>query len=147
MAMTKDETVQHLIKIVTDKKEAIKKALQKPNWVTNCSFRYGSDTIGNSFNIQTINDVNVLVDALAFLIRLEGAHAEACTRLGVVGKFEWLGFSVEDWQGDFKTRIDKIQVKKNQEELETYDQALNKLISKEMREAMELEELTKKILG
>jgi len=87
------------------------------------------------------------VDALAFLIRLEDAHAEACARLGVTGKFEWLGFSVGDWESDFKTRIDKIQVKKNQEELETYEQALNKLISKEMREEMELAELTKKILG
>lgn len=145
--MTKDETVQHLISVVTTKKEAIKKALQKPNWITNCSFRYATDSIGNSFNIQTVNDTNVLVDALAFLLRQEGSHTEACTRLGVTGNFQWLGYSVEDWQADFKTRINKIEVKKNQEELETYETALNKLVSKEMREAMELAELTKKILG
>jgi hypothetical protein len=145
--MTKDETVQHLIKVVTAKKEAIKKALQKPNWITNCSFRFGADTLGNSFNIQTVNDVNVFVDALAFLIRLEEAHTEASKRLGVTNNFVWLGYSVEDWQNDFKTRIDKIQIKKNQEEQEAYEVALNKLISKDAREAMELAELTKKILG
>lgn len=145
--MTKDETVQHLIKVVAEKKEAIKKGLQKANWITNCSFRFSSESLGNSFNIQTVTDVNVLVRALAFLIKEEGAGKEACERLGVSGKFDWLGYSIEDWTADFKTRIDKLQVKQNQDELETYDKALNKLISKEMREAMELEELTKKILG
>ena len=147
MAMTKDETVQHLISVVATKKEIIKKALQKPNWITNCSFRFGTDTIGNSFNIQTVGEVGVLVDALSFLLRLETAYTEASTSLGVAGKFEWLGYSVDDWQTDFKTRIDRIQIKKNQEELDTYEQALNKLVSKEMREQLELAELTKKILG
>lgn len=145
--MTKDETIQHLIAVVTAKKEAIKQGLKKPNWITNCSFRYGTDSIGNSFNIQTVNDVNVLRDALAFLIRLETGHKEANTRLDVGGDFQWLGYSVDDWQSDFKTRIDKIQVKKNQEEQEAYEIALNKLVSKEMREELELAELAKKILG
>jgi len=40
-----------------------------------------------------------------------------------------------------------IRVKANEAELETYEKALNKLISKEKREEMELAELTKKILG
>lgn len=144
--LTKDEKIQQLISVVVEKKEAIKKASQKPNWVTNCSFRY-NDSLGDSFNIQTVNDVNVFVNALAFLLKQEGAHDEACSRLGVTGEFKWLGYTVSEWEGDFKTRINKVQLKLNQEELDSYEKALNKLISPEARAEMELAELTKKILG
>jgi hypothetical protein len=144
--LTKDEQIQKLISVVVQKKEAIKSASQKPNWNTNCSFKYANG-IADSFNIQTVSDVTVFVQALSFLLLQEGTYVEAVSRLGVKGDFKWAGFSVADWEADFKTRINKIQLKINQEELDSYEKSLNKLISKEAREEMELAELTKKILG
>jgi hypothetical protein len=145
-AKTKDEQIEQLIKVVLQKKEAIKAANQKYSPATNSSFSFGDNLRGN-FNILTQSDVNKFVEALAFLLNLQNAHAEACERLGVTTEFKWQGYTVAEWEADFKARLNKVQVKANEAELETYEKALNKLISKEKREEMELAELTKKILG
>jgi hypothetical protein len=143
---TKDEQIEQLIKVVLQKKEAIKAANQKYSPKTNQSFSFGDNLRGN-FNIGTQSDATKLIEALAFLINAESAHTEACTRLGVVSEFKWQGYTVEEWQSDFQARVNKVQLKANEVELENYEKALNKLISKEKREEMELAELTKKILG
>lgn len=144
---TKDEQIEQLIKVVLQKKEAIKAANQKYIPKTNLSFSFGDGLRGN-FNINTQQDATKLVEALAFLINAEAAHTQACERLGVtVTEFKWLGYTLEEWQSDFKARVDKVQLKANEAELEAIEQSLNKLISKEKREEMELAELTKKLLG
>jgi hypothetical protein len=143
---TKDEQIEQLIKVVLQKKEAIKAANQKYTPKTNLSFSFGDGLRGN-FNVNTQTDPTKLIEALAFLINAETAHTEACQRLGVTGEFKWQGYTLEEWQSDFKARVDKVQLKANEAELENIEKSLNKLISKEKREEMELAELTKKLLG
>jgi hypothetical protein len=143
----KDQKVQQLIQVVAQKKAAIAEANKKPNWETNCSFSFGPDSAANRFNIQTVSDPNILVNALAFLIKEKGALEEANTRLGFDGKFKWQGYSIEQWESDFKTRINKIQITQNQQELDITEAALNKLMSAEMKEELELEEISKRLLG
>jgi len=60
----------------------------------------------------------------------------------VDSKFDWFGFSVEDWTSDFKTRITKIQLTQKKKELEIYEKELDELVSPEMRRAMKLEKIT-----
>lgn len=140
-AKTQDEIVQELLDVIEEKKSEISKA-ERPNWITNGSFKYAKGST-ESFNLQTITDINVFINALAFLIDREKSFNEASERLGVEDKFTWFGYSVEDWQTDFKTRITKIQIVSKRKELEVLESRLNKLISPELRKAMELEEITK----
>ena len=66
--------------------------------------------------------------------------------LGTKYQFKWLGFTFDQWKADIKTRIDKIQISKKKKELEELEVRLDKLISPELKQQMELEEITK-LLG
>jgi len=137
---TADEIVQELVAIVNKKREEIQKA-ERPNWITNGSFKFAKGST-DSFNLQTITDIDVFVNALSFLIDKEKSYKVACDTLGVDSKFDWFGFSVEDWTSDFKTRITKIQLTQKKKELEIYEKELDELVSPEMRRAMKLEKIT-----
>ena len=62
-------------------------------------------------------------------------------------KFDWLGFSLEAWISDIKTRVNKIDISKKRDELEKLETRLNSLISPELRNQMELEEITALLKG
>ena len=143
-AKTADEIVQELVQIVKQKREEIQKA-ERPNWITNGSFKYAKGST-ESFNLQTISDVSVFINALAFLIDREKSYKMACDKLGVESEFDWFGFSVNDWSSDFKTRITKIQITQKKKELEVYEADLDDLISPEMRRQMKLDKITKGLL-
>lgn len=143
----RDKKVQAPIKVVEQKKAAIAEANKKPHWETNCSFSSENLSSSNRFNIQTVSNPEILANALAFLIKEKAAMEEANTRLGLAYSFKWLGYTIEQWEADFKTRINKIQLTKNQADLEETEIALNKLVSKEMKEELELDAITKKLLG
>ena len=130
MANDRDKIVQELFKVVQEKKAAIAKA-EKPNWLTNCAFRYNKETSAST-NIQVCGDVDELILMLAFLCEKKRSFAEAQTILGTSKKFAWLGFSFEDWSSDLKTRIDKIEISKKKQ-----------LVSPELKEQMELAEIQK----
>ncbi len=140
-AKTADEVVQDLVQIVKQKREEIAKA-ERPNWITNGSFKYAKGS-AESFNLQTISDVNVFINALAFLIDREKSYKLACEQLGVESDFDWFGFSVADWSSDFKTRITKIQITQKKKELEVFEADLDDLISPEKRRKMKIEKITK----
>lgn len=140
-AKTSDEMVQDLFRVVQQKKEEISKA-ERPNWITNGSFKYSKNST-ESFNLQTITDVNVFINALAFLLEREKSFNEASEQLGVIGEFDWFGYSVEDWRSDFKTRLTKVQISLKKKELEVLEARLDKLISPELRTQMELAEISK----
>lgn len=139
-----DKMVQELFKVVQDKKAAIAKA-EKPNWQTNCAFRYSKDSSAST-NIQACGEVEELVHILALLCEKKRGFEEAQTILGTTGDFKWFGFSFADWASDIKTRIDKIQINIKKKELELLEGRLDKLISPELKAQLELAEI-KKLLG
>lgn len=136
-----DKQVQDLITLVKKKKDEISKA-ERPNYKTNCSFRYNPENPTN-VNIQVCADVNQLASILGFLLTQEQNFNEATNRLGIVAPFTWGGFSLEDWQADLQCRVTKIQITKKKAELELLESRLDKLISPELKAQMELEEITK----
>lgn len=141
METAKDKQVQELFKIVQAKKVEIAKA-EKPNWITNGSFGYNKDTSSRT-NIHVVSEVDELVSILGFLLEKKKSFAEANAILGTNETFKWLNFELEDWQSDIQTRINKIQITKKKKELDAIESKLNSLVSKEMREALELAEITK----
>ena len=141
----KDKQVEKLFEVVQAKKAEIKKA-DKPNWLTNCSFRWDADSNSGSFNIQTVSDPNVLVLAYARLSMLEETSENAAKELGVENyEFKHLGFPAADWKTDFKTRVTKINISKEKTKLAALEARLDKLVSPEQREALELEAIQKEL--
>lgn len=135
-----DQAVQDLFAIVQKKKGEIAKA-EKPNWETNCTFRQDLHS-SDSQNIQTITKTGDLVAILAFLLEKEAAYEKANEQLGTKVKFDWQGFTVDQWRSDLKTRIDKIDITRKRKELEVLENRLNALVSPEMRRKLELDEIT-----
>jgi hypothetical protein len=136
-----DQLVQELTKIVNAKKAAIAKA-ERPNWRTNCAFRYSKDSSA-SINLQVCGVVEELVYILGFLCEKRNAFNEAQKIIGTNLEFKWFNFTFDDWAEDIKTRIDKIEITTKKKELEMLEERLNKLISPELRAQMELEEIRK----
>jgi hypothetical protein len=144
MANKTDEQVQSLVELVKKKKLEITKA-EKPNWKTNCNFRYnpGSPV---SINIQVENDVDTLIGILSFLMVQDDAFKKAADDLGVDGIFKWGGYTFEEWKNDISNRVVKIQIAKKKADLDILETRLDKLISPELKTQLELEEITK-LLG
>lgn len=139
-----DNIVQDLFKVVQTKKDEIAKA-EKPNWETNCAFGFFPET-SQRINLQVMSDVADLVNILAFLIEKHKNFDAAQEILGTNLKFKWLGFTFDQWKSDIKTRLDKIQISMKKRELNELEARLDKLVSPELKQQMELEEI-KKLLG
>jgi len=142
MSQQNDTEIQRLFDIVQDKKREIAIA-EKPSWKTNCSFRNSKENAGNSTNIQIIVDIEELISILSFLMEKEYFFNKAAEEIGVKNKFKWLGFTLEDWKQDIKTRISKIEISKKKKELEEYEERLNKVLSPELRQKLEIEAISK----
>lgn len=136
-----DKLVQELFNVVQAKKAEIAKA-EKPNWETNCAFRYNKDSSAST-NLQVCADVEELVHILAFLCDRKKGFDEAQKITGTSLKFKWLGFSFDDWASDIKTRIDKIQITIKKKDLEALESRLDKLVSPELKRKLELAEISK----
>lgn len=134
-----DEQVKALFDIVQKKKAEVAKA-EKPSWETNCVFHPDPNSSA-SLNIQALTKAKDLVGILAFLLEKQSAFDEANKQLGTNVKFDWGGFTVEQWRSDLKTRIDKIDITTKRKELEALEVRLNALVSPEMRHQMELDEI------
>jgi hypothetical protein len=145
MAKTKDEIVQELLKVVADKREEISKA-EKPTWLTNKSFRYSTES-SKALNLNTVGTVDKLVEALSHLLAQEKSYADAAKALGHNGEFNWFGYTVKEWKADFITRKNQIGISDMKKDLADKEARLDKLVSKEVREALELEQLQKELLG
>lgn len=132
-AKTKDEIVQDLIAIVQKKKAEIEK-LQKPTWETNCVFTID----GKVSNIRTITSTDTVLKLTASLITERKAFNEAAEILGLNGEFRFGGFTFDQWVNDFKNIAGNITIKEKLESLKKDEDALDKMVSKEKREEMEL---------
>lgn len=139
-----DKKVQEFFKIVQQKKAEIAKA-EKPNWKTNCSFSYVKDS-SSRINLQVVASVEELILILAFLIDKNQSFDKAQAILGTDLKFNWMGFTLEEWKSDIQTRVNKVQISKKKQELEALESRLDKLVSPELKAQMELDEISK-LLG
>jgi len=144
MATTQDKKVQQLFEIVQKKKAEIAKA-EKPSWQTNCSFGYMKDS-SQRWNIQTLTNKEDLIEILAFLIDRASAYQLACETLKTESEFKWMGYSLDEWKSDIQTRLNKIEISKKKQELETFEKRLDTLVSPEMRAELELAAIEKELL-
>lgn len=138
-----DQAIKSLLDTVENKKKNLGKLKRNP-LATNGLFKFNEN---EWFNINTVSDKETLVKALAFLISRETTYTEACERLGVDGSFSWYGYAVEEWEADFKARIDAINWAEKKKSLEATKKKLNSLVSTEGKTAMEIEAIKDLLLS
>lgn len=136
-----DEMVNKLFAKLQEKKKLIE-SLEKPRWKTNFSFGYNADS-SNRINLQIVSDTDKLVEMAAFLLDKARSHKEASDLLEVKSEFKWLGFTLEEWMSDIKTRANKINIEARKKELKQLEEKLNGLVSPEQRRLMDLEAVAK----
>ncbi len=130
-----DAIVEELMKKVEAQKAALGKK-PKISLETNGIFKFPN---GEFFNINVVSDTAKLVSALAFLLEQQGSTEEAAKILGVKAtEFKWDGYSVKDWQSDFKTRIEIIAYDAKKKLLDENLRKLETFVSEEKRTEKEL---------
>lgn len=141
-AKTRDEQIKDLLKVVEEKKKKINKA-EKPKWLTNCSFSFNPEYASTArVNLQVTSDINILVEIFAYVLEKREFYYKSASELGIKNpEFKWMGFTTDEWKSDIQTRIDKIQISKERQELEVLEQRLNKLVTPEERARIELQEI------
>jgi len=144
MAKSKDEIVQELIQKLKIKKNEILEAEKKPVWKTNLSFSFDESST-NRINLNVITDLKLLTSILAFLNVKEESFNIAAKTLNVKEKFTYLGFSKKDWEEDLIAKCNKIQINEKKAEAKKLEEGLEKFISVEERERLELLALTEAI--
>lgn len=136
-----DEVVNALFAKLQEKKKVLE-GLEKPQFKTNLSFGFNPE-VSTRTNIHTVTDTDILVGIAAFLMERAKMHKEASELLEVKSEFKWLGFTLEEWLHDLKTRANKINIDAKRKEFKQLEEKLNSLVSPEQRRIMELEAISK----
>ena len=147
MAATDKKTLE-LIAQVKAKKQAIAKA-EKPAYKTNCSFSYIEGNRGSATNIHVETDIKKLILMAAFLTERNGSYQNVALKVLGVEKppeFTWDGYTVDEWVGDIKQRIAKIQISSEKKKLEALEARLNSIVSPELKAQMELEAIEAELM-
>jgi hypothetical protein len=98
----------------------------------------------NSFNINTVSDTDYFVRALGFLLEKHNTQMEAAKRLGIESyKFDWKGYSLQDWEEDFKVRSEAIVWNAKQRSLKALQSKLKDLRSEEAKTGDALDKIEK----
>ena len=135
-----DDRIKQMLKKVEELEKDVAKQPRR-TLVTNGVFPHENGDM--MFNLNTVNDLAVLVGAVAFLKSKKNFAEEAAKELGLddVVKFSWGGYSYEDWLTDIKDRVHAITYQEKKKMLAKMKGKLNKLISSDARTEMELDEI------
>jgi hypothetical protein len=132
----KDKQIVELQKIIQLKKDEISK-IESPNWETNCVFKHENI----SLNLHVISEKD-LIWLAGFILSHKEFHDKANTALGTTLEFKHQGYTCEQWISDIKKRVNKLQVSSKKKDLDVLETRLEKLLSPELREQKELDEIT-----
>jgi hypothetical protein len=137
-----DEMVKQLMAKVAEQKEALG-AKPKVSWKTNGVFKYDDKRYIN-INVSNTQD---LLEALSYMIGNSSSMLEASKRLNLPYTApSFGGYSIEEWEADFKLRVEILGWEGGKKILEETERKLASLVSEEARTEMELEKI-KKSLG
>lgn len=137
-----DDMIKQLMAKVASQKESLG-TKPKVSWKTNGVFKFNDK---DYFNLNTVNNPEQLVNALAHMLGSQRALNEAGTRLGVVvADASFGGYTVYEWEEDFKLRISILNWEEKKRKLEETEKKLAALVSEEARTEMELEKIAKSL--
>jgi len=132
-----DVVIKELLEQVEKQKNELG-TKKRSSLITNGLFKSDNITI----NINTVNDVDIILKVVANLIINRNAYYEACEVLNISTdeyKFKYGRYSYDEWITDFKSRIQIIEWNKRKKKLEITQAKLSKLMSEDARTASELD--------
>jgi hypothetical protein len=142
MAKT-DAVTLKLIEEVKRRRAEIK-SLSSPN-KTNCVFAYQEGDMSKALNLH-VCDEDTLIAITTFLQLRESFHLKSCELLGLDPReFTHQGYTTESWYHDLRNRVGKINKAKLEAKLKLLEERLDKVISPELRTAMEIEAIQKEM--
>lgn len=98
----------------------------------------------NIINIQTVNDINTLIEIAGWLYLRELTIKAGRKKLGLPYKeykLSWLGYTVNEWQVDISTRINKISLADKKKELATLEAKLKAILPPEFERELAMEDI------
>jgi len=133
-----DQKIHDLLKLAEKKRAEIKK-IEKPTWLTNCSFSFNPELSSTRVNLHTIQQVAQIVEMWAFLLMRADYFEKAAGELNVKkSDYVWQGYPIDQWKTDLQLRIDVIGVSKKKKQLELIEAELGTLLSPEEKERQRL---------
>lgn len=146
-AKAADKKTLALIEEVRRRRKDIAES-EKPAFRTNCSFSYSEGKQSDTVNLHVERDLQTLIKIVGFISGKRQEYEYAVGALGIENApaFTWNGYSAEDWTGDVKLRIGKIQVNAKRQKLAELESRLNQIVSPELRQQMELEAIAKELV-
>lgn len=139
MTTNQDNIIRDLYYTVQRKKAEVESLSSKPNWVTNCAFRYESNS-SEIINIQTVNKIDTLIHIVGWLSYQEEMYNKGIKLLNLPEKpFLFLGHTVDQWITDITTRVDRLSIADKKKELSELDTRLKKILPPDFERQLELE--------
>lgn len=139
MSIKNDSAIKELMAKVDEQKNGLGKR-EKVAWQTNGIFKRDAS---NYFNLNTVTDFTLLANALGFLMAQDVSFKMACRALGIKAEFKWDGYTVSEWEEDFKNRIKAVEWDNRKKQLDETKKRLSQLVSEEARTEMELDDIKK----
>jgi len=129
--ITNDKKILELKAVIDAKKSKLRKVNFAP--VTNCTFELD----GTRFNIHTLNP-----DALTLLLVKLNSYALSMKSLKI-DTLNISGYSINDWMGDLKMKLDIIAQKEEENKLKALEAKLAALLSNDKKTELELDSIEK----
>lgn len=138
-----DKKIQALMDKVAEQKAKIERT-KRPEYQTNLQFSWDEST-RNTLNLNTVNDIKIFVQILAFLTSYKERFDNACKRLGVSIEFTHGGYSLEDWEHDIKAKVSNLNIANEKRKLKRLEKQLNALLSPKMKRKLEIEAIAEEL--
>lgn len=145
MANELDKKVQELYNVIQAKKAKIAK-IERPNYKTNLSFPTSLNDDSRRINLQVYNDIPSLIIMLANLQTTKIQFDNISEELDIKAEFMYGGYKFEDWKHDFIAIINKVNIKKEKDDLASKESKLNLLVSPEEKRRLDIEALAKELV-
>jgi len=133
-----DQAVMKLLEKIKEKESKLNLPKKRTQWKTNCTLKHEEH---KTTNIQTIRDFSVLIDICAALLLVKKNTKEASETLGLVFKNDYLGYPIDDWIYDLKTRVNMLKLEEEKKEIKRLNDRINNLVSEDQRRELELKEI------
>lgn len=136
-----DKKINEALEKVRVQREEVEKAekLFKKSWITNTAFKIGNE--------QTVNIKMASVDKIvvyqAYLLEKAHFHDLALEALSLAKTedFKYDGFTVEEWNKDFVTRLNDIELKAKKDKLKDAESRLKKIMSEDQKRQNEFDDI------
>lgn len=142
-----DKVALKLLEVLKNKKEEIKKLSGRPHYKTNMTFPY--PPTNRTVNLNVVSNNLELATYYGYIKAQAVMVIDAFEDLEITTNMEEPkidGFTLEEWKEDFKTRASVINLKTEKDNLKKMEAKIDKIVSKEKRDELELELMAKELL-